>query len=158
MKIKVQVYAEGLNHEFGLPQYETQGAAGLDVRANEQVWIRPGETKIVPTGLFMAIPFGFEIQVRPRSGLSYKTKLRIPNSPGTIDSDYRNEVGIICENAGNEDIKFALGDRIAQLVLARVPQLEWDRVNTMYELGTTDRGNGGFGSTGVAVNEGKIAA
>lgn len=138
-----------LKHEFGKPKYETIGAAGMDVRANEWNSIEPKETKLIPTGIFMAIPLGYELQVRPRSGLSLKTKFRISNSPGTIDSDYRGELCIIAENTHGVDTFYInLGDRIAQIVLQEVPQLVWDEVLTKEHLPSTDRGEGGFGSTG----------
>ena len=135
--------------KFSLPKYETSGAAGMDVRANlesETCHFSPGETIAVPTGLFVEIPEGYEIQVRPRSGLSLKTKLRVANSPGTIDSCFRGEVKVILTNTSHlipatiED-----GDRIAQFVLCPVVRCEWDEVD---ELSDTDRGTGGFGSTG----------
>lgn len=148
-KAVVQIYTE-FNHPHGLPQYETLGASGMDVRANQPVTIRPGETTIIPTGMFVAIPEGFEIQVRPRSGQSRKTKLRIPNAPGTVDSDYRGEMGIIAENIGASEIKIGLGDRVAQIVLQRVPQIEWSEVALQSQLSRTVRGEGGFGSTGAA--------
>lgn len=147
MNVDVQIYTE-FKHDFGLPQYETAGAAGMDVRANAEITVRPGETKLIPTGIFVAIPEGYEIQVRPRSGLSLKTKLRVANSPGTIDSDYRNEVCIIAENTGFDEIHFALGDRVAQIVLAEVPKIVWSVVESKDQLPSTDR-TGGFGSTGT---------
>lgn len=149
LKVPVQIYTE-FKHAFGLPKYETLGAAGMDVRANEPVDLRPGETKLIPTGIFVAIPVGYEIQVRPRSGLSLKTKFRVANAPGTVDSDYRGELCIIAENIGNEWIKFDLGERISQIVLSYVPQIVWDTVMSRDDLGKTQRGTGGFGSTGVS--------
>ena len=150
MNVPVQIYTE-FKHDFGLPKYETLGAAGMDVRANEAVEIRPGETKLIKTGIYVAIPRGLEIQVRPRSGLSLKTKMRVANAPGTIDSDYRGEVCIIAENTGNDDIKFPLGERMAQIVLAHVPLIVWDTVMSKENLGSTIRGEGGFGSTSAGV-------
>lgn len=121
----------------------TLGSAGFDVYSNEEVVLRPGEVKLVGTGFFLEVPEGFEVQVRPRSGLSLK-KILIPNSPGTIDSDYRGEVKIILFNASDEDFKVSKGDRIAQLVLAGV--FHFDLVES--ELSETTRGDGGFGHTG----------
>lgn len=148
MNIVVQIYPDNLKHDFGLPKYETMGSSGMDVRANEDVVIAPKETKLVGTGLYMAIPDGFEIQVRPRSGMSFKTKLRIPNAPGTIDSDYRKELCIIVENTGNDLLSFPIGERISQIVLQEVPKIVWEVVGSKEELGNTER-SGGFGSTGT---------
>ena len=135
---------------FALPSYETTGAAGADVRASlltptKPLVIKPGERALVPTGLAMEIPPGYEIQVRPRSGLSLKTSLMVVNSPGTIDSDYRGEVKIILGNMGSHDEMIVHGDRIAQLVLAPVIQAKYVAEK---ELSETSRGAGGFGSTG----------
>lgn len=149
MNTVVDIYAENLIHNFGLPQYETQGASGMDIRANEHTVIRPGETKLIKTGLFMAIPDGFEIQVRPRSGLSLKSPFRVANAPGTVDADYRGEVCIIGTNLSNsEDFNILVGDRIAQIVLQEVPKIEWRVVDSRAALLATSRGEGGFGSTG----------
>ena len=150
MTVAVQIYSESLNHEYGLPQYETAGAAGMDVRANERVVIGPNETKLVKTGLYVAVPPMYEIQVRPRSGLSLKTPLRIANAPGTVDCDYRGEVGIIVHNTHQTDeFVVEIGERIAQLVLQQVPQIKWEVVQSKEELGSTVRGEGGFGSSGT---------
>lgn len=132
------------NSKNPLPAYQTAGSAGCDIYSNETLTIEPGQTVIVKTGLKMAVPIGYEVQVRPRSGLSYKTKLRVANSPGTIDSDYRGEVGVILDNIGDTSITFFTGERIAQFVLKEVPQIEWEEVESLDE---TDRGEGGFGST-----------
>lgn len=149
----VTVKVKKLSHydeSFPLPSYETTGAAGADVRASlgagEKLLIRPGERVLVTTGLSMEIPLGYEVQVRPRSGLSYKTGLMVLNSPGTIDSDYRGEVKVILGNLGKIDEVINHGDRIAQLVLAPVTQAHYE-VSTD-ELTETARGAGGFGSTG----------
>ena len=148
MKTAVQIYTE-FNHDFGLPAYETLGAAGMDIRANEKVTLQPKETQLIKTGLFVAIPEGFEIQVRPRSGMSLKTKLRIANTPGTVDSDYRGEVCIIAENThGSVEMNITLGERIAQIVLQRVPLIEWVHIAERSSLNETIRGEGGFGSSG----------
>ena len=149
-RIPVKIYTE-FKHNHGLPEYETLHAAGMDIRANEKIRLEPKETKLIPTGIFMAIPAGFEIQVRPRSGLSLKTKFRIPNSPGTIDSDYRGELCVISENThGSAEMNIDVGERIGQIVLVPVPQIEWVPVQSKEELGDSDRGTGGFGSSGSA--------
>lgn len=147
--IPVRIWTE-FNHTYDLPQYETSGASGLDIRANESVIIPPNHTMLIHTGIFVDIPDGYEIQVRPRSGLSLKTPLRIGNSPGTIDSCYRGEIGIIADNTDNlKEITIACGDRIAQLVLQRVPKLSWIPLSNKSELTPSDRGDKGFGHTGV---------
>lgn len=134
-------HGEGL----ALPAYATQGAAGMDVLSAENVTLQPGARHAVATGLALAIPPGYEIQVRPRSGLALKHGISVPNSPGTIDSDYRGELKVIVINHGSEAFAIARGDRVAQLVLAPVVQASWNVVTALDE---TDRGAGGFGSTG----------
>ena len=131
-----------------LPSYETIASAGLDVRANttEPIELKPMERALVKTGLFLEIPVGFECQVRPRSGLALKKGISVLNSPGTIDADYRGEVGVILINMSNETFVVENGERIAQLVFAKVEQAQWEEVS---ELSSTERGAGGFGSTGV---------
>ncbi len=132
-----------------LPSYETAGAAGADVRANlpdaKSILLRPGQRALVSTGLRIEIPPGYEVQVRPRSGLALKHGITLPNTPGTIDSDYRGPLGVIVLNAGQEDFEITHGERIAQLVVAPVVQARFDTVEA---LGETARGAGGFGSTG----------
>lgn len=132
-------------HGLDLPRYATEGAAGMDVLSAEDVTIAPGARHAVATGLSVAIPEGYEIQVRPRSGLALKHGISAPNAPGTIDSDYRGEVKVILINHGAEPFAIGRGDRVAQLVLAPVTQAAWDEVETLDE---TARGAGGFGSTG----------
>ena len=134
--------------KHALPAYETSSSAGLDVRANltEPIELKPLERALVKTGLFMEIPAGFECQVRPRSGFAFKNGITVLNSPGTIDADYRGEVGVILINLSNETFVIKDGERIAQLVFAKVEQAEW---NISIELSETERGTGGFGSTGV---------
>jgi dUTP pyrophosphatase len=130
-----------------LPAYETIGSAGLDIRAfiEESITLKPFERKLVKTGLFLEIPIGYEAQVRPRSGFALKNGVTVLNSPGTIDADYRGEVGVILINLSQEKVEIHSGDRIAQLVFAKVEQAEWTEVETLSE---TERGQGGFGSTG----------
>ncbi|MGZ3233365.1 MAG: dUTP diphosphatase [Croceibacterium sp.] len=141
VQIKRLPHGEGLD----LPRYATAGAAGMDVLSAEDVTLAPGARHAVATGLAVAIPPGYEIQVRPRSGLALKHGIGVPNTPGTIDSDYRGELKVILINHGGEPFAIHRGDRIAQLVLAPVTLAEWDEVA---ELDDTARGAGGFGSTG----------
>jgi dUTP pyrophosphatase len=138
-------HGEGLD----LPVYATAGAAGMDVVSAEDVTLAPGARHAVATGLAMAIPAGFEIQVRPRSGLALKHGITVPNTPGTIDSDYRGELKVILINHGSEDFAIRRGDRVAQLVLAPVTRAGWVEVDSLDE---TARGAGGFGSTGGVVS------
>jgi len=147
------VWDEGADRSLGLPSYETAGAAGADLRANfptghcDGVMLAPGARALVPTGLRLAIPTGFEVQIRPRSGLALKHGIILPNSPGTIDADYRGPLGVIVMNAGQKAFHVAHGARIAQMVVAPVVQARFDLVETLDE---TARGQGGFGSTGVS--------
>lgn len=163
----VEIFVEVCREGAVLPRYANPGDAGMDVYAAEEVIISPGETVVVPTGLKLAIPEGYEIQVRPRSGLSLKTPIRIPNSPGTIDCGYRDELGIIVNNnsdkslcekelvpytldeKGNRSGAYVIrkGDRIAQIVLQVVPKMVLTQVSSVKDIGI-NRG-GGFGSTGV---------
>ncbi len=130
-----------------LPHYGTEAAAGVDLRANieKPIMLKPLERTLVKTGLFIELPVGYEAQVRPRSGLAYKNGITVLNSPGTIDADYRGEVGVILVNLSNEPFVIENGERIAQLVIAKHEQAEWELVE---ELAETERGAGGFGSTG----------
>jgi len=141
---------DGADPDVALPHYETAGAAGADIRANFPdrvgVTLAPGMRALVPTGLAMAIPLGFEVQVRPRSGLALKHGIMLVNSPGTIDSDYRGEVGVILLNASDQRFEVAHGMRIAQIVVAPVLQAQFGMVDA---LDQTARGAGGFGSTGA---------
>lgn len=134
------------NHE--LPSYETLASAGMDLRANitESIVLKPLERTIVKTGLFIELPIGYEAQVRPRSGLAAKKGITILNSPGTVDADYRGEIGVILVNLSNEDFTIENGERIAQLVIAKHERAEWIVTE---ELTETSRGSGGFGSTGT---------
>lgn len=131
-----------------LPSYETLLSAGMDVRANldEPVVLKPFARALIKTGIFMAIPQGYEVQVRPRSGLAFKKGITVLNSPGTIDADYRGELGVLLVNISNEEFVVEDGERIAQLVVAKHEQIQWDSKD---ELGQTKRGDGGFGSTGT---------
>lgn len=131
-----------------LPNYETIASAGMDLRANltEPITLKPLERTLVKTGLFIELPIGFEAQVRPRSGLAFKKGITVLNSPGTVDADYRGEIGVILVNLSNEDFVIENGERIAQLVIAKHERAEWIEVE---ELNETSRGAGGFGSTGV---------
>lgn len=146
----VPVPVKRLPHFEGLelPAYATDGAAGMDVLAAEDVMLAPGARHAVATGLAVAIPSGFELQVRPRSGLALRHGISVPNAPGTIDSDYRGEVKVILINHGAEPFEIVRGDRIAQLVLAPVTRATWLKID---ELDETARGEGGFGSTGGVV-------
>lgn len=146
----VPVLVKRLPHGEGLalPAYATAGAAGMDVLSAEDVTIAPGARHAVATGLAMAIPPGYEVQVRPRSGLALKHGITVPNTPGTIDSDYRGELKVILINLGAEPFEIRRGDRVAQLVLAPVVQAGWLEVEHLDE---TARGEGGFGSTGGVV-------
>lgn len=146
-RISVDVKIVKLNKDATIPEYAHSTDAGCDVFAVEETKIEPGETKIVKTGIAVAIPAGYEIQVRPRSGLSLKSKLRIANAPGTIDSDYRGEIGIIMTNTGDIPYVIDKNMKIAQLVIAPTPMIKWNVVKSLEELGTTERGEGGFGST-----------
>lgn len=130
------------------PAYETSQSAGMDLRANlnEPIVLKPLERAIVKTGLFIALPQGFEAQVRPRSGLAAKKGITVLNSPGTVDADYRGEIGVILVNLSNEDFTVNDGERVAQLVIAKHEQVSWQEVEVLDE---TERGAGGFGSTGV---------
>ncbi|MBO6620615.1 MAG: dUTP diphosphatase [Balneola sp.] len=134
--------------DLPLPEYESKSAAGMDIRAalETPVTLKPGERTLIPTGLQMSIPNGFEAQIRPRSGLAIRNGITMLNSPGTIDADYRGEVKVIAINHSNEDFTVEHGDRIAQMVIAPVTQFPVKEVN---DLSSTDRGEGGFGSTGV---------
>lgn len=137
-----------VNHsKHPLPAYETIASAGLDLRASleQSVTLKPLERTLIPTGLFIELPVGFEAQVRPRSGMAFKYGIGVLNSPGTIDADYRGEIKVILVNLSNEAFTIEDGERVAQMVIARHEQAEWIEVN---ELNPSERGAGGFGSTG----------
>ena len=143
MKVKVVNKSK-----HSLPHYSTISSAGMDLRANidESISLKPLERTIVKTGIFMELPVGFEAQVRPRSGLAFKKGITVLNSPGTVDADYRGEVGVILVNLSAEEFLIEDGERIAQMVIAKHEQADWVEVETLDE---TERGAGGFGSTGV---------
>jgi len=143
--MKVQVINKS---KHALPHYETIASAGMDIRANIEspITLKPLERTIVKTGLFIALPVGFEAQVRPRSGLAAKKGITVLNAPGTVDADYRGEIGVILVNLSNEDFVIEDGERVAQLVIAKHEQASWEEVEVLSE---TDRGEGGFGSTGT---------
>jgi dUTP pyrophosphatase len=144
MKIKV------INHsKHPLPEYQTALAAGLDLRANleEPVSLDPLERKLIGTGLFLELPAGFEAQIRPRSGLAFKYGLSVLNTPGTVDADYRGEIKVLLVNLSNETFVVEDGERIAQMVIAKHEQIQWDAAESLSE---TERGSGGYGSTGKA--------
>jgi dUTP pyrophosphatase len=135
------------NSKHALPEYKTALSAGVDLTANldESLVLKPMERKLIPTGLSIELPVGYEAQVRPRSGLALKQGVTVLNTPGTIDADYRGEIGVILINLSNQSIEVKDGDRIAQLVIAKYEQANWEKVTV---LGETERGAGGFGSTG----------
>ena len=143
--MKVQIINRG---HHPLPQYATEQSAGLDLRANldSPVELKPLERKLIPTGLYMALPKGYEAQVRPRSGLAIKKGITVLNSPGTIDADYRGEICVILINFSDQPFLINDGERIAQMVIARHEQAEWEQVDVLDE---TERGAGGFGHSGV---------
>ncbi len=145
-----KVLVKKLEHgqDLPLPNYETIASAGMDIRAalEATIILKPGERKLIPTGLQMALPEGYEAQIRPRSGLAIRSGITMLNSPGTIDADYRGEVKVIAINHSEEEFEIKHGDRIAQMVIAPVTQFPVVEVD---ELDETDRGDGGFGSTGV---------
>lgn len=148
MKVKVKVFNKSKNE---LPSYATTGSAGIDLVANingiDRQIIYPGKWALVHTGLYLALPEGYELQIRPRSGLALKKGITVLNSPGTLDEDYRGELGVIIINHSDEAVAFANGDKVAQAVLKQVNKIEWENVSIFEQLPTTDRGEGGFGST-----------
>ena len=142
-----KILIKRLSKEISLPKYETAGSSGMDLAANiaGNINIDPGKTAIIPTGLALSIPKGFEVQIRPRSGLAAKKKISVLNTPGTIDSDYRGEIKVILINQGQETFKVEKGLRIAQMVVCPVVQAQ---IKEVEDLSETERGKGGFGSTG----------
>lgn len=145
MKKKIKVEVVKLDPRAVLPEFGTDDSAGADIRIIEDYKVKAGETKLLKTGLSIKVPKGYELEIRPRSGMSLRTKIRLSNSPGTIDSDYRGEIGIIVDNIGTMDFAFEKGQRVAQGILKEVPKVEYVEVDS---LDDTSRGSGGFGSTG----------
>ncbi|MDR1875431.1 MAG: dUTP diphosphatase [Synergistaceae bacterium] len=143
--VKVAILRDERAEKFPLPAYATPASAGMDLRAAERRFLLPGERALVSTGIRIALPVGYEAQIRPRSGLALKQGIILPNSPGTIDADYRGEIRIIVMNLGQVPVTLEPGDRIAQMVVAPVTRVAWDEVDSLDE---TERGEGGFGSTG----------
>ena len=143
-----KILIKRLSKEVALPKYETQGSSGMDLSANValSINIEPGKKEIIPTGIAISVPKGFEVQIRPRSGLAAKHNVTVLNTPGTIDADYRGELKVILINLGQETFKIEKGLRIAQMVLSPVVQAKFEEVDT---LDDTERGEGGFGSTGT---------
>lgn len=143
--MKIQIINKS---KHALPQYATALSAGMDLRANidTPILLKPMQRKLVPTGLYIALPEGFEAQIRPRSGLALKKGITLLNTPGTIDADYRGEIGVIVVNLSEEDFIIEDGERIAQMVIARYEKAVWEEVEV---LGETERGDGGFGHTGT---------
>lgn len=154
IKVRISRVGQG-GGDLPLPTYTTEGSAGMDLLAavESDVSINPAETVLVPTGISVQLPEGFEAQVRPRSGLAVKYQIGILNSPGTIDSDYRGEVKIILTNFGKQPFVVRRGDRIAQMVIHRYARVEWEEVESLDE---TARGGGGFGHTGISSFKGKM--
>lgn len=140
MKVKV-INKSG----FELPMYKTEGSAGMDLVATIDAVLQPKRRVLIPTGIYVALPVGYELQIRPRSGMALKYGITVLNTPGTIDADYRGEIGVILYNASGNIVDIKKGDRIAQAVLAQYERIEWEEVE---ELSETERGEGGFGSTG----------
>lgn len=141
MKVKIKITEGGK-----MPKYATEGAAGFDLCSSVDMMIGPGRTELVPTGLYFEIPVGYELQVRPRSGMSLKSKIRVANAPGTVDSDYRGEVKLILDNNSEEKFYINEGDRLCQGVIQRVERVVFEENE---ELSDSSRGEGGFGSTGT---------
>jgi len=151
--MNIMVYKLPHAQDLPLPSRATPHSAGMDLRAalpvDLSMILLPGDRYLVPTGLIMAIPEGFEAQIRPRSGLAYKAGITVLNAPGTIDADYRNEIMVLLVNHGQAPFEIKRGDRIAQILIAPVPNCSWTPVENVADLGDTERGLGGYGSTGV---------
>ena len=149
--VRVEILREAHAADLPLPEAESLAAAGVDLRAaiDDPVYLAPGERQLIPTGLRIALPSGFEAQVRPRSGLAYKHGVTVLNSPGTVDADYRGDVGVILINHGQAPFTVEDGERIAQLVLAKYERIQWSAVDTVDALPSSERGEGGFGHTGT---------
>ncbi len=149
--VKVKIFKEPGTEDIPLPEYQTEGSAGMDLHAavKEEVILMPGERRLIPTGIRIALPHGYEAQIRPRSGLAVKHGIGMPNSPGTIDSDYRGEICVILINWGQEPFRIKRGDRIAQMIVAPVYRVLWEPVAVLPQ---SERGPGGFGHTGITPN------
>ena len=147
-KVEIKIKRVSNSSDIDLPTYESDGSAGMDIRAcvEKPIKLNPGEIKLIPTGLAVSIPAGYEGQIRPRSGLALKNGIGLVNSPGTIDSDYRGEIGIVMINWGSKPFTIIKGDRIAQMIIAKVYRAE---LNAVEDLDTTLRGDGGFGHSGT---------
>jgi dUTP pyrophosphatase len=143
--VPVSIFRTERAKEFPLPAYATSASAGVDLRSAERYVLQPGERALVSTGVSIALPLGYEAQVRPRSGLALNHGITLPNSPGTVDADYRGEIKVILLNLGGAPFTIEPGDRIAQMIVAPVSQVEWTEVDVLDE---TERSTGGFGSTG----------
>ena len=143
-----EILIKRLSKNIPLPKYETDGSSGMDISADveDSIEIKPGKSEIIPTGLAVSIPKNFEIQIRPRSGLAAKNQISVLNTPGTIDADYRGELKVILINLGKENVTINRGDRIAQLVITKLPEISFIEKKI---LSSTDRSSGGFGSTGI---------
>ncbi len=146
--IKVKIYKEPGTEDIPLPEYQTEGSAGIDLHAAiyDEIILMPGERKQIPTGIKIALPHGYEAQIRPRSGLALNHGIGMPNAPGTIDSDYRGEICVILINWGQDPFHIKRGDRIAQMIIAPVSHILWEPVPS---LPSSNRGHGGFGHTGI---------
>jgi len=144
----IKILIKRLSKEVSLPKYETKGSSGMDLAANinTKIYIDPGKSVVIPTGLALSIPKGYEVQIRPRSGLAAKKNISVLNTPGTIDADYRGEIKVILVNLGKDSFEVENGLRIAQMVVCPVVQAQLEEIN---DLGETERGDGGFGSTGA---------
>jgi len=147
-RINIKIKRFKGSEDIPLPAYESEGSSGMDIRAavKEPVPLMPGDIRLIPTGLAVSVPPGYEAQIRPRSGLAFKYGIGMVNSPGTVDSDYRGEIGIILINWGSELFMVKRGDRIAQMIISKVYRAEFEEAN---DLDTTSRGTGGFGHTGL---------
>ncbi|CUU05574.1 deoxyuridine 5'-triphosphate nucleotidohydrolase [Candidatus Kryptobacter tengchongensis] len=147
-KIKVKIIRLRQNYDLPLPRYATEGSAGMDLYADldDEITIKPGEIVLIPTGIAIELPPGYEAQIRPRSGLAINHGITLLNTPGTIDSDYRGEIKIILINLGKKNFTVKRGDRIAQMIISKYAKVEWEETT---ELNSTKRGSGGFGHTGL---------
>ncbi len=146
--VKIKILDDRVNKEESLPSYMTSHSSGMDLRAmiDREIAISPGSIELIPTGIAVAVPPGYELQIRPRSGLALNYGVTLPNTPGTVDADYRGEIKVILMNLGKETFVVRPGDRIAQMVLTPVYKVKWEIVE---ELPASDRGDGGFGHTGI---------